>query len=319
MKRKVILTCAVTGNAPVHPKYPHSYPITPEQICAAVLEAAKSGASVAHIHVRNPKTGHGSSDSALFREVVDRIRSTGTDIVINLTAGHGALLLPDPLDESRALPGSDIQSAEERVRHLVECLPEMASLDVTTGNQVEAGIDFVYMNTPRTLRQMAARYKQLGVKPELEAFQMGDVLLANEMVVEGLVEDPPLYQFVLGVKWAAPATPETMLYMRSLLPAGAIWASFGIGRAQMPMVAQAVLLGGNVRVGLEDNLYLERGVFATNGQLVERARRIIHDLGEEVATPQEARELLRLKGSIANASSNNALAVNRLPPAPEVF
>jgi len=319
MKRKVILTCAVTGNAPVHPKYPYGYPITPEQICAAVVEAAKAGASVAHIHVRDPKTGHGSSEPALFREVVERIRTTGTDIVINLTAGHGALLLPDPEDESRALPGSDIQSAETRVRHLVECLPEMASLDVTTGNQVEAGVDFVYMNTPRTLRQMAARYKQLGVKPELEAFQMGDVLLANDMVAEGLVDSPPLYQFVLGVKWAAPATPETMLYMRSLLPAGASWAGFGIGRAQMPMVAQAVLLGGNVRVGLEDNLYLERGVFATNGQLIERARRIIHDVGEEVATPQEARELLHLRGSASNAGSVNALAANRLPRAPEVF
>jgi uncharacterized protein (DUF849 family) len=295
MKRKVILTCAVSGNAPVSPRYPYQYPITPQQICDAVAEAAAAGATVAHIHVRDPKTGKGSREVALFRETVDRIRSAGIDIVINLTAGHGAMFLPDPENEARALPESDMLSAEDRVAHLKDCLPEIASIDVTTGNQVEAGFEYVYLNTTRTLRGMAKRYIELGVKPELEAFQMGDVLFANQLVTEGLVEDPPLYQFVLDVKWAAPATPETMIYLRNLLPVGAVWASFGIGRTQMPMVAQAVLLGGNVRVGLEDNLYLERGVFATNGQLVERARRIIEDLGEAVATPAEARELLKLK------------------------
>jgi uncharacterized protein (DUF849 family) len=298
MKRKVILTCAVSGNAPVHPRYPHQYPITPEQICSAVREAAAAGATIAHIHARDPATGHGSRDPRLFREIVDRIRSAGIDIVINLTAGHGALFLPDPDDESRALPSSDILSAEQRVAHLRECLPEIASIDVTTGNQVEAGFEFVYLNTTRTLREMARLYQRLGVKPELEAFQMGDVLFANQLVAEGLVDGPPLYQFVLGVKWAAPADTETMIYMRNLLPAQAIWAGFGIGRQQMPMVAQAVLLGGNVRVGLEDNLYLERGVFATNGQLVARARRIIEDLGAEVATPAEARAILGLRGSV---------------------
>lgn len=294
MKRKIILTCAVSGNAPVNPKYPYEYPVTPEQICRAVKEAASEGATVAHIHARDPKTGQGSRDPRLFKEIVDRIRSAGIDIVINLTAGHGALFLPDPQDESRALPGSDMLSAEDRIEHLKDCLPEIASIDVTTGNQVEAGFEFVYMNTTRTLRQMAKRYQELGVKPELEAFQMGDVLFANQLVAEGLVDGPPLYQFVLGVKWAAPADAETMIYLRNLLPREAVWAGFGIGRMQMPMVAQAVLLGGNVRVGLEDNLYLERGVFATNGQLVARARRIIEDLGEAVATPAEAREMLRL-------------------------
>lgn len=295
MKRKVIITCAVTGNAPVNPKYPHEYPVTPQQICAAVVEAAHAGAAIAHIHVRDPHTGRGSSDPKLFREVVDRVRASGVDIVINLTAGHGALFLPDPGDESRALPESDIMSADDRVRHLRGCLPEIASLDVTTGNQVEAGFEFVYMNTTRTLRRMAQLYREIGVKPELEAFQMGDVLFANELVSEGLVADPPLYQFVLGVKWAAPADAETMIYLRRLLPAGAVWAGFGIGRQQMPMAAQAVLLGGNVRVGLEDNLYLERGVFATNGQLVERAVRIVESLGERVASPADAREILGLR------------------------
>jgi len=302
MKRKVVLTCAVTGNAPVHPHYPHTYPVTPPQIAGAVLEAAREGASVAHIHVRDPRTGRGSSDPALFKEVVDRVRDSGVDIVINLTAGHGALLVPDPDDESRAMPSSDIQTVERRIAHLKDCLPEIASIDVTTGNQVEAGFEFVYMNTTRTLRAMAKRYQELGVKPELEAFQMGDVLFANQLVTEGLIDDPPLYQFVLGVKWAAPATAETMLYLRSLLPGGVAWAAFGIGRFQTPMAAQSVLLGGNVRVGLEDNLYLERGKFATNGQLVERARRVIEDLGEDVATPGETRRLLKLKGGDENQS-----------------
>jgi uncharacterized protein (DUF849 family) len=295
MSRKVILSCAVTGNAPLNPKYPYVYPVTPAQICDAVIEAAHAGASIAHIHVRDPKTGHGSRDVALFREVVDRVRSSGVDIVINLTAGMGALLLPDPADESRALPDSDVIDAEERVAHLRDCLPDIASLDVTTGNQVEGSFEFVYLNTTRTLRRMARRFQELGVKPELEAFQAGDVLFANQLVTEGLVDAPALYQLVLGVKWAAPADPASMMYMKSLVPPGASWASFGIGRQQMPMAAQAVLLGGHVRVGLEDNLYLRRGVFATNGQLVERAATLIEHLGESVATPDEARQLLGLR------------------------
>jgi uncharacterized protein (DUF849 family) len=294
-RRKVILTCAVTGNAPLNPKYSHTYPVTPAQICAAVGEAAAAGASAAHIHVRNPSTGEGSRDVALFKETVDRIRQRGIDIVLNLTAGLGAFFVPDPGDEARALPESDVIGVEERVAHLRECLPEIASLDVTTGNQVEGTREFVYLNTTRTLRSMAARFRTLGVKPEMEVFQAGDVLFANQLRAEGLVENPPLYQLVLGVKWASPAEPSTMSYLKSLLPSDAIWASFGIGRMQMPMLAQAVLLGGNVRVGLEDNLYLERGRFATNGQLVERGRRIIEDLGEGVATPAETRAALGLR------------------------
>jgi uncharacterized protein (DUF849 family) len=295
MKDKVILTCAVTGNAPVNPKYPFEYPVTPRQICAAVVEAAQAGASVAHIHVRDPETGHGSRDPKLFKEVVDRVRQTGVDIIINLTAGMGALFLPDPEDESRALPESDVIGVEGRVEHLKDCLPDIASLDVTTGNQVEGGFEYVYLNTTRTLRGMAKRFQELGVKPELEAFQAGDVLFANQLVKEGLIDGPPMYQFVLGVQWASPATPETMIYLRSLLPPEAIWASFGIARMQMPMVAQAVLLGGNVRVGLEDNLYLSRGTFATNGQLVERATSIINNMGTNVATPDETKKILGLR------------------------
>jgi uncharacterized protein (DUF849 family) len=295
MKRKVILTCAVTGNAPVNPKYPYDYPVTPKEIAAAVAEAASAGASIAHIHVRDPETGAGSRDPELFREVVDRIRQQGTDIVINLTAGMGAVFLPDPDDESHALPESDVVGVEERIAHLVDCLPEIASLDVTTANQEEGPFEFVYLNTTRTLRGMAKRFQELGVKPELEAFQAGDVLFANQMVKEGLIDGPPLYQFVLGVKWGAPADPETVMYMRNLLPKDACWTALGIAQMQMPMAAQSLLMGGNVRVGLEDNLYLERGVFATNGQLVERACQIIDNLGCAVATPTETRAMLQLK------------------------
>ena len=294
MKRKVLLTCAVTGNAPFNRNHP-CFPISPEEIAAAAIEAAKAGASIAHVHVRDPETGEGSRNVELFREVVQRIRESDTDVVINLTAGMGAFLLPDPEDESRALPESDVAGVEERIEHLVECLPEIASLDVSTGNQVEGTKEFVYLNTTRTLRAMAKRFQELGVKPELEAFQAGDVLFANQLVQEGLVDDTPLYQFVLGVLWGAPADAETIIYMRNLLPETRNWAALGLGKMQFPVAGLSVLLGGNVRVGLEDNLYLERGVFATNGQLVERAVQIIENLGCEVATPDEAREILALK------------------------
>ncbi len=294
-KRKVIITCAVTGNAPVNPKHPN-FPVTPAQIADAAIEAAKAGAAIAHIHVRDPATGAGSRDPALFREIVARIREQDQDVVINLTAGMGALFLPDPNDEGRALPESDLAGVEERIAHLKDCLPEIASLDVTTGNQVEGDLEFVYLNTTRTLRGMARRFQELGVKPELEAFQAGDVLFANQLVHEGLVDGPPLYQFVLGVKWGAPADPATVHYMRNLISApGALWTALGIARDEFPMAAQSILLGGNVRVGLEDNLYLERGVFATNGALVERAVKLLDILGCEPATPAETRAMLALK------------------------
>jgi uncharacterized protein (DUF849 family) len=294
MSRKVIVTCAVTGNAPFNPKHP-AMPVTPKQIAEACLEAAKAGASIVHIHVRDPETGKGSRDPRLFKEVVDRIRSSGVNIALNLTCGLGAFLLPDPEDESRALPESDIIPVAERVRHLEACLPEIATLDITTGNQVEGPLEFVYLNTTRTLRALARRFAELNIKPELEVFSAGDVLGAA-MVKEGLIPGPALFQMVLGVLWAAPATVETMLYQKALMPADAVWAAFGIGRQQMPMAAQSALLGGHVRVGLEDNLYLSRGVFATNGQLVERVATIIAHLGMEVATPDESRAMLGLAG-----------------------
>ncbi len=294
-KRKVLITCAVTGSAPFNPKHPN-FPKTPEQIANAAVEAAKAGASIAHIHVRDPRTGAGSRDRALFKEVVSRIRDQETDIVINLTAGMGAMFFPDPNDESRALPESDVVGVSERVAHLKDCLPEIASLDVTTGNQVEGPVEFVYLNTTRTLRGMAKCFQEFGVKPELEAFQAGDVLFANQLVSEGLIDGPPMYQMVLGVKWGAPASPETVLYMRDLIDApGVYWTAMGIARDEFPVAGQSILAGGHVRVGLEDNLYLERGVFATNGQLVERAARLVDYFGCEPATPAETREMLQLK------------------------
>jgi uncharacterized protein (DUF849 family) len=259
------------------------------------VEAARAGAAITHIHVRDPETGTGSRDPKLFKETTDRLRASGTDVIINLTAGLGAFLLPDPADESRSLPESDVCSVDERVEHLVICQPEIASLDITTGNQVEGPLEFVYLNTTRTLRAMAKRFLELGIKPELETFGAGDVEFGKALIQEGLIPGIPLFQFVLGVKWGAPADSRTLLYMRDLLPLDAMWAALGTGRLQMPVLAQTVLLGGNVRVGLEDNLYLRRGVFATNGQLVERAKMIIEALGFEVATPKEARKMLGLR------------------------
>ncbi len=294
MKRKVVLTCAVTGNAPFNPKHP-CFPVTPAEIAESSIEAANAGASIVHLHVRDPKTTEGSRDPALFKEVVSRIRDTGVDIVINLTGGMGGFFLPDPEDEGRALPESDVCSVDERMAHLEDCLPEIASLDVSTGNQVEGPVEFVYLNTVRTLTAMARRFQAAGIKPELEAFQAGDVLFANKLVSDGLIDGTPMYQFVLGILWGAPADPETVLYMRNLLPENAQWAAMGIGRNQMRMAALSTTCGGNVRVGLEDNLYLDRGVFASNGQLVERARNIIENVGEAVATPAETRQMFGLK------------------------
>jgi len=293
MPHKVILTCAVVGQGNYNKAHPH-FPITPQQIADAALEAEQAGASCVHLHVRNPDTGEGSNDPELFLDMATRVRENGVSAVMNITCGGGGRYCPDPQDESRAGPGSNITSAEERVRHIELCLPEVCSLDVCTQNQMDGDQDYVYLNTPYTLRKMAKTFQALGVKPELEVFAPGDILLANQLLKEGLFDSPPMFQIVMGTRWGLPATPETLIYMKNLLPKGANWAAFGIARMEMPMVAQAVLLGGNVRVGLEDNLYLSRGVFASNGQLVERARTIIECLGYEVATPNEARQILGL-------------------------
>lgn len=294
MSRKVILTCAVVGENQFNRSHPN-FPITPQQIADAALEAEQAGATAVHLHVRNPVTGEGTRDADLFLDMATRVRDNGVKAIMNVTCGGGGIFMPDPADENRSGPGSDVASAEERVRHIEMIRPEMCSIDVTTQNQLDGDKEYVYLNTQATLRKMAQRFQELGVKPEIEVFAPGDVLLANKMLADGFFEQPPMYQIVMGTSWGLPATTETVTYMRSLLPPEAHWAAFGIGRMQMPMVAQSVILGGNVRVGLEDNLYLKRGVFASNGELVARARTIIEFMGFEVATPDEARQMLGIR------------------------
>jgi uncharacterized protein (DUF849 family) len=290
----VIITCAVTGGAV--PKTPHAHvPITPKQIAASCIEAARAGAAICHIHVRDPDTGMGSQDPALYREVVARIRDSSVDVVINLTSGGYARFCPDPENERVAGPGTNVMGVEDRTRHVVENLPELCSLNTSTGTHSDGVHEFVLLNTTRTLRKMATLFMELGVKPEIEVYQAGDIMLARQLIKEGLIEGRPIFQLVLGIQWAAPANPETMMYMRDLLPADANWAGLGISRMQMPMAAQAMLLGGNVRVGLEDNLYLEKGVQARNEDLVGRAGEIAQRLGRRVATPEEARHILGLR------------------------
>ena len=294
MVKKVVLTCAVVGENNYNRSHPN-FPITPQQIADAAKEAEEAGASCVHLHVRDPETGIGTRNPDLFLEMATRVREAGVKAVMNITCGGGANFKPHPDDESRGGPGTDIASADERVRHIEMTLPEMCTIDVTTQNQMDGESEYVYLNTAQTLRKMARRFQELGVKPEIEIFAPGDVLLANKMLEDGYFDAPPVYQMVTGTRWGLPSTAETLIYMKSLLPAGAHWAAFGIGRMQFPMVAQAALLGGNVRVGLEDNLYLRKGQFATNGQLVEHAKKIIESLGMEVATPDEAREMFGLK------------------------
>lgn len=290
MNKEVIVTCPVTGTADTAEKNPN-VPVTPREIADAAVEAAKAGAAIAHIHVRDPETGKGTNDPALFREVVERIRESGTDVVINLTAGGGGDFIPNDEDPARGAPGTDVQTPEERHAHVGELLPEICTLDCGSYNFS----DFVYLNPEDWVRRQARLIQDSGVKPELECFDLGHVRLAKQLVEEELIDDPPLFQICLGIPWAAEANAETMLSMRNMLPGGANWVGFGVGRAQMPMAAQSVLLGGHVRVGLEDNLYLEKGVLASNGQLVEKATRIVESLGARVLSPAEAREKLGLK------------------------
>lgn len=292
MNTEIIVTCAVTGAGDTVGKHP-SVPVTPKQIADAALEAARAGAAVAHIHVRDPETGKGSRDPALYREVVERIRGSNTDVIINLTAGMGGDFELGVRDPKIAGPNTDLVGALERLVHVEELLPEICTLDCGTLNFGDG--DMIYISTPHQLRIGAKRIQELGVKPELEIFDTGHLWFTKQLLAEGLLDTRPLFQLCLGIPWGAPADTTTMKAMVDNLPPGAIWAGFGIGRAQMPMVAQAVLLGGNVRVGLEDNLYLGKGVFASNGQLVEKAIAIIELLGARPLAPAEARKKLGLK------------------------
>lgn len=294
----VFVTCAVTGSADSAGKSSH-VPVTPRQIAAAALDAHAAGAAIVHLHVRDPATGQASRDGALFRELTDRIRSVNSQVIINLTGGMGGDLQfgcdEAPLDFAR---GTDCVGPAERVAHILELRPEIGTLDCGSLNFGET----LYATTPRFLRRIADAYRQLGIRPEIEVFELGHIQLAKQLLAEARFALPALFQLCLGIRYGAPATPQAMLAMREALPAGAIWSAFGIGRMQMPMVAQAVLLGGNVRVGLEDNLYLEKDTPATNAQLVERACRIVESLGARVLSSAQARERLGLSRGAMPAS-----------------
>ncbi|WP_432844605.1 3-keto-5-aminohexanoate cleavage protein [Amycolatopsis sp. CA-161197] len=292
MNHEVIVTCALTGAGDTVGRSPH-VPVTPAQIAASAIEAAEAGAAVVHIHVREPETGAPSREVALYREAVRLIRESGVDVVVNLTAGMGGDLVLDEEDPLKPVDGTDLVGALARLPHVEELLPDICTLDCGSLNFGEG--NQLYVSTPDMLRTGAKRIQELGVKPELEIFDTGHLWFASKMVAEGLIDAPPLFQLCMGIPYGAPADPGLLQAMVKLLPEGAQWASFAIGRDQMPWVAQSVLLGGHVRVGLEDNLYLARGVKATNGQLVERAVRIVEDLGATIASPGRAREILGLK------------------------
>jgi uncharacterized protein (DUF849 family) len=290
MQRKIIISCAVTGSADTPGRNP-AVPVTPEQIADSAIDAAKAGAAIVHIHVRDPRTAKPSMDPALYREVVARIRSSGTDVLINLTTGPGARFTHDDTDPSKPGASSVLKSPEERVRHVVELKPDICSLDMGSLNMG----DRVFVNTPKHLQVMAAAIKDAGVIPELEVFETGHLLLAKQFIETGYVKPPGVFQICLGISWGQPATTEAMAYMRSLLPPDAAWFAFGISLHQFPMVAQTILLGGHPRVGLEDNIYLEKGKLApSNAALVEKAAKIIEILGDHVAKVTDARQILGL-------------------------
>ncbi|MFZ8984918.1 MAG: 3-keto-5-aminohexanoate cleavage protein [Steroidobacteraceae bacterium] len=292
MNRDVIITCAITGAADTLAKHP-GLPVTPRQVADACIESARAGAAIVHVHVRDPDTGKGSRDPALFRQTVEMIRESGVDVIINLTAGMGGDFVPGEENPAIGGPGTDLIGPMERLAHVEDLLPEICSLDC--GSMNFGGGNTVYVNTAACLQAMARRCLELGVKPELEVFELGQIRLARYMIDQGLVESPPIFQVCLGFAWGAGADTRSMLAMVDALPPDAHWFSFGPGSLQMAMATQAVLLGGNLRVGLEDNLYLSKGVLASNGQLVEKAAHIVDQLGGRVLTPAEARVKLGLK------------------------
>jgi len=293
MNRKVMIACAVTGSADTPGKNP-AVPVTPAQIAQSAIDAAKAGAAVVHIHVRDPQTTKPSMDVAHYREVVQRIRDSGTDVIINLTTGPGARFSPGAEDPLKVGPGTNLKTAAERVQHVVELKPEICSLDMGSMNMGQ----YVFVNTPSILENMAVAIRDAGIVPELEVFETGHLLLAKRMIETGHIKGPGLFQICLGISWAQPATTEAMNYMRNLLPKDSPWFAFGISLHQFPMAAQAVLLGGHIRVGLEDNIYLGRGQLApSNAALVEKAAKIIAILGDHVATPAEARQMVGTRGA----------------------
>ncbi len=295
MNTEAFITCAITGAGDTAGRSEH-VPVAPEQIAASAIDAARAGAAVVHIHVRDPGTGQGSRDPALFRAVVERIRESDVDVVINLTAGMGGDLVlggtDSPLPPDR--DGTDMAGALERLAHVEELRPEICTLDMGSMN-FAAGGDYVMVNTPQMLRAMARRVQELGVRPELEVFDTGHLVLVHELIAEGLIDTPPLIQLCMGIPYGAPDDLGTLLAMVARLPAGTVFSSFAIGRMQLPFAALAPLVGGNVRVGLEDNLYLERGRLATNADLVDRAVTLLQAMNVRVLGASEVRDKLALR------------------------
>ena len=289
--KPTILSCAVTGSFTTR-EHNAALPVTPEEIAGAATEAAKAGAAICHIHVRDPQTGRPSMELDYYREVVRRIRASGTDMLINLTTGPGGRFMPSDDEPAKAAPGTMLTTGEIRSQHVVELKPDICSLDLNTmwfGNGA-------VINSPRSVRIMAERIYAAGVLPELEVFDTGDIALAHELIKEGTLRLPALFQLVMGVNYGMPATPQGMAFARSLLPEGCEWAGFGASRMAFPMLAQAYLLGGHCRIGMEDTVYLAKGEKTPgNGALVEKEVRIIGELGGRVATVDEARGILGLR------------------------
>ena len=293
MNYEVFITAAVTGSGDTVGKS-DKVPVTPKEIAEAAIESAKAGAAIAHCHVRDPETGAPARKVEYYREVVERIREADTDVVINLTAGMGGDLTLGPVEQP--LPplaeGTDMAGATERMEHVTALLPEICTLDCGTLNFGHG--DYVMTNTPSMLRAMAQQMTDLGVRPEIEAFDTGHLWFAKQLVEEGIIEDPVMVQLCMGIPWGAPNDMNTYMAMVNNVPDRWVWSAFSIGRMQMPYVAAAALAGGNIRVGLEDNLYLDRGVFATNAQLVERAADIATNMGAKIIGPDAVRERLKL-------------------------
>ena len=290
--KKTIITCAVTGNIVTREHHPR-LPVTSEEIASAAIDAARAGAAIVHIHVRDPQTGRGSMRVDLYRAVLDRIRNSGVDVIVNLTTGEGGRFTPSDNEPRVAAEGTTLSKPELRVAHVVELRPEMCSLDFNT---MVSGRNVV-INTPRNVRTMAEAIVAAGSKPELEVFDSGDIHMALDLLAEGVLPKPALFQIVTGVKYGAASTPQTLMYLKSLLPPDCEWTAFGLGRMEFPIAAQSFLLGGHVRVGFEDNVYIRKGELARdNAQLVEKAMRIVRDRGGEPASASEAREILHIPG-----------------------
>ncbi len=287
---KTILTCAVTGNLTSKEMHP-GLPVTPKEIAEAGLEAAAAGAAILHLHVRDPETGKGSMEFALYDEMVSRIREKNTDVILNLTTGEGGRFVPSSDNPMIAAENSTLCKPELRVSHVEKLKPEICTLDLNTMWSGQAAV----INTPENLKIMAERIYAAGVKPEIEIFNSSDIHLLNHFIQEGVIKTPVMVQMVMGVRFGAAANSETMLYLKSQLPEDAVWAAFGLGRMEYPMLAQSFVAGGHVRVGMGDNVYIKKGELCTgNAQLVEKAINIVEELGGEIATPDEARKILDL-------------------------